>query len=814
MRKALLLLSLVLVSFPLLAGRDVSAVRYAPSDSSTGNRVVASSGDRFLTLSPVANHIFASLSDASGVSNSPAFAAVPYANASALAAIGTGSGYVAIWNERDNLPIFARFTSEGVLERRVPLARSRFSGSLIASNGSQIAIVDANGVTIDISFYDLDGNLLRRAPVTAFSGETYALTAAGRDFVVVTAGAVTGINEWRVTNDGQVQPPVRIQPPSSDPLRRTYGLAVAAKNGLIVTGWTEVRSGELSGTLVSATIQPDGTVRQSALLSGSGPPGGGLVILPVDRGYVMAWVVSPFAPALPGVFALVLDDAGNAAGQPSLLRSDGLFTAAASAGNTVTFEFTPFVSSPPTILTATVDATGIATRPTVPLTLPVRQLAPVLTGNGAGFTAAWLEQESGSKRIVAGRINVAGEPLDGTGIVLDLHATSAPVIAHGSSEELIVWMSNARLVATRLSSFGGVLDATPIDLAPLRSGSYDVAWNGSRFFVVWTDGAKFSGAFVAPDGAATSPRNLGVQTSSADTASALDVAWDGRQYILVYAEATQPNCTCFAATDHVRVMRISAAGDAIDTVPVRIPGVNFSAHVASSGSESLIVLDRAGGTSSVVVPDDGAALHLDPVLPLIEFFFGPKSDVAWDGSSYVVAVRYLPSATTPGWVAAIQVSRSGIPARTVITPAAGPPDVTLATPQSVATDAAGGTAFVISEVAPPLYVARVRLYLLSEFSPMPPLPSAPRNAVSYFGGTTARIDWQSDAGGDGFLIERSSDFGKSWSPFVVVPAEARTVSVNAKVGDQFRVRAFGPGGLSDGPITSIGSMFRHWAGRP
>jgi len=441
------------------------------------------------------------------------------------------------------------------------------------------------------------------------------------------------------------------------------------------------------------------------------------------------------------------------------------------------------------------DATGIATRPTVPLASPVRQLAPALTGNGAGFTEAWLEQESGSKRIVAGRINSAGEPLDGTGIVLDPHASSAPVIAHGSSEELIVWSGNGRLLATRLSPFSGVLDATPIDIAPLPFGSYDVVWNGSQFFVVWTDGTKFSGAFVAPDGAATSPRDLGVQ-SSFDIASALDVAWDGRQYILVYAEATPPVCTCFLFPDHVRVMRISAAGAAVDTVPVRIAGANFSAHVASSGSESLIVLDRAGVTSSVVVRDEGTALHLDSVVPLFDFPFGLRSDVAWDGSSYVVAVRYTSSATDPGWLTAIQVSRSGIPLRTVITSAAVPPDFSLETAPSVATDVAGGTA---------------RLYLLSEFSPMPPPPPAPRNAVSYFGGTTARIDWQIDGGASEFLLERSVDFGKSWFVAATTAADARTINVNASVGNQFRVRAFGPGGLSGGAITSIGSMFRRRA---
>jgi hypothetical protein len=816
MRQLLISLSLLLFSFPLLAGRDVSAVRYAPSDLLAQKPSIASNGNRFLTLWTVSRlNLYGSLSDASEGSNSPAFAVVPYATTDGAAVIGTGSGYVAIWNERDTVPIFGRLTPDGVVERRVPLARNRFFGPALAFNGSQIAIVDTTGfqaLTIDISIYDLDGNLVRRSPVTAYNGERWAVTANGGDFAVVTAG-ITGINEWRVTNVGAVQPAVRVQAPPADPLKSFYAIAAGAKDGRIVVGWIQSQT----GTPSSATIQPDGTITQNPLPNGGVPPSFSIAVLPVDSGFVVAWNVLPSAPDKPGMFALRLDGTGAPIDAHPYFLGDGQFTAAASAGNTIKLAFNTSSASPLPVMTqtATVSANGIATLAAAPVMAPVSQFGPSVASNGAGFTAAWLEQDAGGKRIVAGRMNPAGERLDGTGITLDLHASSAPVIAHGPSEELIVWTGNGRLVATRLSPFGGVLDSTPIDIAP-AFGSYDVVWDGSRFFVVWTDGAKFFGAFVGPDGAATSASDLGVRISTFDTsiASALDVAWDGRQFILVYAEASPVFCTCISYPDRVRVLRISASGTGIDIVPVLIPGKHVAAHVASSGSESLIVLDRAGGTSSVVLHADGVALHLDPEIPLFDWFYSARSNVAWDGSSYVVAERYTASATDAGWLAAIHVNQSGIPLRTASAPAAGPPDVTLDTPPSIATDPAAGTAFVISEAAPPAYVARARIYLLSEFSPtaLPAPPPAPRNAVSYFGGTTARIDWQSDGGANGFLIERSLDFGKSWTPVATVPADARTVTLDAKVGDQVRVRAFGPGGLSDGPITSIGSMLRRRAG--
>ena len=818
MQKTLIFLSLVLFSFPLLAGRDVSAVRYAPSDLPEQPPSIASNENHFLTLWPVSYlHLYGSLSSTAANSDSPAFPVAPFANTSGAAVIGTGTGYVAIWNERDNVPIFGRLSSSGALERRVPLARNRFFGAALAFNGSRIAIVDSAGFlasTIDISIYDLDGNLLRRLPVTAYNGERWAVTSAGGDFAVMTAGGATGINEWRVTSDGAVLPPIRIQAPPDPSKTWYYAISAGAKNGRIVTSWLESLTGSLAGTIAFATIEPDGAVKRTSLPAGSVPLTREPAVLPVDRGYVIAWNVTPLAPAKPQMFAVRLDDAGTLIDDHPLFLGDGQFTGAASAGDTIKLAVNTSSESPLPVFTstATVTATGITPYVATAVLSPVRQFAPAIAGNGAGFTAAWLEQAAGERRVVAGRINPAGEPLDGTGITLDSHASAVPpVIAHAPSGELIVWIANGRLLAKRLSPFGGVLDAAPIDIAPLSFGYLDVVWDGSRFFIVWTDGDKFFGAFVGPDGVATSSKDLGVRisTSESSIAFALDAVWDGRQFIVVYAEASPVFCTCFPSSDRVRVFRISASGAAIDIAPVRIPGQHVAAHVASSGSESLIVLDQARGASSVVVRDEGGTLHLDPEVPLFSWLVG-ASGVTWDGSSYVVAAQFALSPhfqTEPEWLASISVNQSGIPLRTSTTAAAGPPEFTFATPPSIATDVAAGTAVVISEVEPQTSVARARLYLLSEFSTtsMPPPPPAPRNAVSYFGGTTARIDWQSDGGASGFQIEQSIDFGRTWFPVAIAPAGARTITVNAKVGDQFRVRAFGPGGLSDGPITSIGS---------
>ena len=449
-------------------------------------------------------------------------------------------------------------------------------------------------------------------------------------------------------------------------------------------------------------------------------------------------------------------------------------------------------------------------------TTAARQSLPVVTGNGAGFTAAWLEQSDQIRNVVAGRVSHGGEPLDGAGIAIDQKPTFSLSIAHSSSESLIVWTSNLNLFAARLSPAGVRLDTTPLLITNQPAGDSAVAWNGGRYLVVWTGGTKLLGAFVGTDGTVTAPKALFTQTNAGSDIFAPDVSWDGRQFVVTFGEAppnSGPICTCISYPDHVRVMRVSATGDAIDAVPVRIPGLHVSAHVASSGTESLIALDAGHDTTTMIVHEEGGALQLGPEVPIFHWFFSLSSDVTWDGAAYDVGWRYPAALTMPGWLGVSRISRSGSPIGSFFTAAAGAPDSLYPPPgTSIAANDAGEFALVTSDAMSS--VARAHLYLMSELAPMPAAPPAPRNAVSYLGGSKARIDWQSDGGADGFLIEQSTDFGLHWFVADIRAPEVRTATVTASVGNLFRVSAFGAGGLSaTGTITSIGSSPRRRAQR-
>jgi hypothetical protein len=94
---------------------------------------------------------------------------------------------------------------------------------------------------------------------------------------------------------------------------------------------------------------------------------------------------------------------------------------------------------------------------------------------------------------------------------------------------------------------------------------------------------------------------------------------------------------------------------------------------------------------------------------------------------------------------------------------------------------------------------------------LPAPPPAPRNVVSYFAGNAARIDWQQSDTPAGFVLEWSVDFGTTWYLYKNISGDARTTTVIAHVGNLFRIRAIGPGGVSEGTITSVGSSQRRHA---
>lgn len=465
--------------------------------------------------------------------------------------------------------------------------------------------------------------------------------------------------------------------------------------------------------------------------------------------------------------------------------------------------------SPLLLLTALFTASLFAAGHDLSTSPPAgHQIQPVVTGNGSGFTAAWIEHALSQYRVVSSVVNANGEPVEGGAAAVDQPAVSSIAIAHSPSDALVVWVADGNVYAERRSPSGKPIITLVLTPARVYPSAVAVAWNGNRYFVVWCTGSQLVGAFVGSEGPSTAPHPFFTQPEPLSRlATAPDVTWDGRQFIVVFGEQPYYLCNILCPvpnTDRIRVMRVSADGDAIDTAPALITGSHLRAHVASSGAESLIALDSFGEVSTIVAHTEGG-LTLDAETLVFRWFSDVASTVVWDGATFRVGWRY--AGADASWIGAAKVTRSGQPFDHRVT-AVGAIPVWWGQP-SMAVNEAGATAFAVSEMAPPSSFARARLYLASELAPMPPPPAAPRNVISYFGGSAARIDWQSDDSAAGFVIDSWSPYYLTWSSYgTVIPGTARSTTVSASIGTLLRVRAFGPGGVSEGTITSIGSMPR------
>jgi hypothetical protein len=214
----------------------------------------------------------------------------------------------------------------------------------------------------------------------------------------------------------------------------------------------------------------------------------------------------------------------------------------------------------------------------------------------------------------------------------------------------------------------------------------------------------------------------------------------------------------------------------------------------------------------LIVREEGGALLLAPEVNVFHWFdnrwFGNiSSDVSWDGSTYDVAWQFQPREFGTGWLAASRVDQSGLPLGSLST-AVGPANSAQYRGPSIASNDAGEIALVIPEMAPPSFILRARLYLMTELTPMPAAPPAPGSVVSLITGNTALIEWQSVPGVDGYVIESSFDFGKTWFPAEMLAPDIRAVTEYETIGAVFRVSAFGPGGLSQATVASIGNPRR------
>jgi hypothetical protein len=790
---------LLFTALPLFgAGRRVTAPTFGTSAYDiSGRPVVASSSDRFLTLwttdIPTAGpHVFGSLADAKAKTITPlSFVVCP--NARVLYVAGSQNGFVALLADQRGAYRVATISADGEL-----LQLSEGHGSLADTVDSRVAfdgkyflviarLADRFGypsATAVERFVDLNGSVDEHAlPDGTYAADVIHVNGA---FVLFSSNA-QGVFYQRFAASGfPLSPSTQLMQSRCDAVAassngRTY--AIACTNGRPPDPGVSVSIFATDGAPLGTTLLHFFTYETRVSWANDSY----LVILKSGSSY--AWRV---------------DERGNVMAED---RKVGGINSA-GIGNVILTAGTPegtadTVASVP----VTIDLNGM--RIGEPDTLSYtwrRQSVDAIATDGLDFISTWTDVSAMNHPRISGMsLSSGATPLDPG--QTDLGTTyDRSSIAFGKTVYLIVSQENGAVVARRVLPRGGILDAVPIVIGNGHIANSAVAWNGSRFAVAWGQYDRrltFIDEAGVVSAATILPNDLPNRQMLFSTTGS--IAWDGRYFLLgsFYYEAFA--CTCPAMQRGINVSRLRADGSFVDAVQVETYASRF--HIASGVRESLMVSDFGGSVFAQVIHADDT-LTVDPAFTLSSWYGRAMSNVAWNGSSYTVALQSGFAANW--WLSTLTVnSPRDVIQQTVVATSPGEAE----TPPAIAFNEAGTMLIATSEVEPAIGAARVRAYSEEDLHSSLPRPAAPRitSAVKTLraeGGTLATVTWEIDASNvTGFAIEWVD--GTYATPVAIVDAAARSATIGN--ADRVRVRAFGPGGISEPSATMVALLPRHRA---
>ncbi|HEY5644862.1 MAG TPA: hypothetical protein VLA52_02790 [Thermohalobaculum sp.] len=257
--------------------------------------------------------------------------------------------------------------------------------------------------------------------------------------------------------------------------------------------------------------------------------------------------------------------------------------------------------------------------------------------------AVFISAESGLRRIVAQRIDSAGNALDAepfeivstTGLSL-----SSPKVGFDGTRYMVVWAQDGQTYARRVNPNGTLIDATPLSI--MSGASPDVAGQTGSFLVVNTN-YTLSPHFYNP----YSMRVDGASGATLDPAPVIlgqyfarnprVIAFGGR-----WLATWQRNFTHDDVNSNAQAAFINADGSTPGEFTYAFGGA--APDVASAGDRALLVWRMRSDTSghndiqARVMMADGS--FLTGIVPVGEQPFPMREydpDVAWNGTEFVVA---------------------------------------------------------------------------------------------------------------------------------------------------------------------------------
>lgn len=247
-----------------------------------------------------------------------------------------------------------------------------------------------------------------------------------------------------------------------------------------------------------------------------------------------------------------------------------------------------------------------------------------------------------TRALSAIRLDVDGNTLDSNAVDVTPAQIQGWQVANRGDRFYITYLSQLAepkgILGTTFRSGGGIGDIATelLSLSPMDQRKARIATDGAAFLAVWNETDLGTGTLRATvfDAAGMSSRPTDLPaTGTPWSATALDVAWGGGVYVVVWL-----------ADRTARAARITASGVLLDPQPIVLTGnldhTDSEIHIASNGSRFLVVWSTASRFEAVTLSPDGGVGEPHPLRT------GPPASgavlaigccgIASDGDSFLV----------------------------------------------------------------------------------------------------------------------------------------------------------------------------------
>jgi hypothetical protein len=537
---------------------------------------------------------------------------------SSHAVAANGTGYLVVWNGKDeNRVVARRVSAAGELTDTAPfrvLPQSTVTQGkvAVASNGTNwlVTVRVSNfpgqrvlGARVSAAGAALDPTGFAIATLTenvTFNG--LAVASRGSDFFVAwndtLAGGSGKVFGARVTGAGSVldTPALSLATGAS----ADHVPAVASNSSGYLVVWRD-RNGAGDGNIFGARVTPSGTVVDNPgfdISTGGKQPSAPSIASDGENHFVV-WsdtrfgVEALYGTRVSGLGAVVdggepVLDVGSGSHRAPVVAFNGTdyFVAWQVGGDVRGMRVTRTRQLP--------DGAGLV------LTLSASsQTIPAVASNGSGYLVVWADNGYGASSIVGVRVSATGVVQDTSGLPIAWgNAGWSPAVASNGTDYLVVWSNldaTPAIRGTRVTAAGAVVNTSGVPLsragaASLRSPK--LASNGSDYLITALQ-ARTTGAGEVLVGIRVSGQGELLDASERTLFAVPDstvfdpqVASNGKDYLVVWADARRNE------GQDVYGLRVTSAGGVLDPTGIALGTGRYDQKrpaVASNGTDYLVV---------------------------------------------------------------------------------------------------------------------------------------------------------------------------------------------------------------------------------